>query len=330
MAVQWDRVGKGGLIGCGVLAGGVVLVSIALAVALVVGIRSIDWNFDFDLGGDDPDPALTAAVEACDVAKVESELEKGGRLFDGGRFELFGDEGVTIESALGCGPEMATLLTRYVVENDGGDPVLQAAVRTRSPEILAAVVAAGADLDAVDDAGDSPLLTAVTIGDRAMVELLLLAGADPAVDNEAGHTPLFRAVAFDRSDLVDALLAGGASTEAAAAVTDRDVLTLGLALAGEELEAGETVDTRPELFDRIDLLLEPLGARLDPGAQWAVDDVTPLYLAVAVSGDEVVSALLAAGADPGVGAGPNRHLPADAADLLGRTEVAALIRAAGG
>ena len=83
-------------------------------------------------------PSWSAAIGACDADAVEAELEKGRDQFDGGAFELNGRSGPTMEAAIGCGPEMTALLTRYSVGNDGGDAVLQAAVATRRPELAAA------------------------------------------------------------------------------------------------------------------------------------------------------------------------------------------------
>jgi hypothetical protein len=283
-----------------------------------------------DGGGLSP---LQEAVAACDVAGVEDELEKGGRQFEGGRFVLFGDGEPSLDSALACGAEMATLLATYVVENEGGDPVLQAAVRTRDPAIVTAVLDAGADVDAIDDAGDTALLQAASVGDEAIVRLLLQAGADPDIAADSGHTPLFRAVAADAGGIVEALLGAGADPGAQVDVSSLDILAIAVQQATQEVAEGDGAVEWP-----IDEVLAVLGPELGlPPGTTASDspgiiNVSTLYLAVALSGDEVVLALLDAGADPTAvsGPGPYHHLPAEAADALGRTELAERIRAAGG
>ncbi|KDQ15850.1 hypothetical protein BOTBODRAFT_130558, partial [Botryobasidium botryosum FD-172 SS1] len=57
------------------------------------------------------------------------------------------------------------------------------------PEIMQALLAAGAQLDAQDDCGDTPLSIAYRYGLSFCVEFLLIAGADPALCGELGHCP---------------------------------------------------------------------------------------------------------------------------------------------
>ena len=294
---------------------------IALLVMLMVGLALVAPSCEFSLSQPDPNPTLTAAIDACDVASVEAEIEKGGRPFIDGEFNLY-EDGPDLTEALACGPAMATLLVAYAVENGGGDSIVQAAMGTGKPEIVTAALDAGVDVDARDDAGDTALLDAVTSGDGAMLGLLLDRGADPDLPNDAGQTPLFRAIGLDRPLVVARLLAAGASPNTAATVTAFDIL------GAETLRSGADDDpaTNP-VQDAIRTLRPALGySATSPSSDLTL--ITPLYLAVAVSSDEVVTALLDARANPPVGSGPSGHQPADAAELLGRTELAARIRAA--
>ncbi|KAF7954219.1 hypothetical protein EAE96_005348 [Botrytis aclada] len=86
--------------------------------------------------------------------------------------------------------------------------------RAAAKEILDALLAAGADLEARDSNGDTPLL--LTVSDsheycQVALELLLLAGANPCVENSDGGTLLHRACkTVSSTDLASQLLAFGA------------------------------------------------------------------------------------------------------------------------
>lgn len=66
---------------------------------------------------------------------------------------------------------------------------LHAAAAGRSPAIVGALLAAGADPNGVQQDGLRPLHAAAQNGDTTMVGLLVGAGADPALTNDAGETP---------------------------------------------------------------------------------------------------------------------------------------------
>lgn len=320
---RWAIVGIGGLFATMFASGLVLLVVIAIGLA----IAAPSCEFELFAYDDDRNPELERAIRDCDVAGVEAELVKGADQFDGGSFELFDHGGPTLESAIACGPEMAAVLTRFAVGNDGGDVMVQVAAETGDPALVAAVLDAGGDIDGQDDAGDTALLDAVTVNDGAMVDLLLDHGADPDVANDGSHTPLLRAVGFDRPLLVARLLAAGANPDIPATITRSDIVLAG----GGFLDAqGNAVPDDQLPGNRVLDVLGPELGFLSGDSVQSIPSVTPLYVAVAVSTDDVVAALLDAGADPTVGSGATDHLPADAADLLGRTELAARIRAAGG
>jgi hypothetical protein len=324
---MWNRVPRWVRVAIAAI-GGVLATFFGLALALMALAAFAFQGCEFELSTDDDEnPELERAIATCDVDAVEAELVKGADQFDGGAFELFGREAPTMEAAISCGPEMAALLTRYAVGNDGGDVVLQAAVDTGDRDLVTVVLDEGADIDGQDDAGDTALLDAVTGGDGAMVDLLLTRGADPNVANEAGHTPLLRAVGFDRAGFVTRLLAAGADPDLPATVTRSDIVLAGGGFADAN---GNLVDTDDLPGNQVLEALAPALGYLGGNGLQEIGPVTPLYVAVAVSTDEVAIALLDAGADPTIGAGPSAHLPADAADLLGRPELAARIRASGG
>ena len=55
--------------------------------------------------------------------------------------------------------------------------------------VIAALLAMGAEVDAVDDEGQTALHYAATVESAASCRLLLEAGADPEVEDDDGDTP---------------------------------------------------------------------------------------------------------------------------------------------
>ena len=75
-------------------------------------------------------------------------------------------------------------------DKDGATPLHLAARYGRTPDIVAALVKAGADLAAENRQGNTPLHAAAEFGKApSMIEALLDAGADPAAKNGAGQSP---------------------------------------------------------------------------------------------------------------------------------------------
>jgi hypothetical protein len=100
-----------------------------------------------------------------------------------------------------------------------GKSVLSYAVYLKQPDIIAALLAAGADLNApseLSDAGDPapPIFLAIQSGDLAVVQQLVAAGANVNALDKQGSTPLHRAVLAQppefAGDLAATLLRAGA------------------------------------------------------------------------------------------------------------------------
>jgi hypothetical protein len=75
----------------------------------------------------------------------------------------------------------------YIDGNGDNTPLHRA---TGSPELVEALIQAGADVNAPNDAGDTPLHWAVRLEDLASVVLLLDAGANPESTNKSGEKPI--------------------------------------------------------------------------------------------------------------------------------------------
>jgi ankyrin repeat protein len=104
-----------------------------------------------------------------------------------------------------------------------GKSVLSYAVYLKQPEIIAALIAKGADVNAPSEAGDggnpaSPLFMAIKAGDLAVVQQLIAAGANVNALDGKGSTPLHRAVLVQPAEyatsLVTTLLRAGADANA--------------------------------------------------------------------------------------------------------------------
>eukprot|EP00753_Platysulcus_tardus_P013122 PLAT3624.2.p1 GENE.PLAT3624.2~~PLAT3624.2.p1 ORF type:complete len:435 (-),score=69.56 PLAT3624.2:100-1404(-) len=80
----------------------------------------------------------------------------------------------------------------------------------RSGSVVEALLAAGADINAVDKNGCSPLLAASFRGHVAAVEALLSAGADVNLGDVALRSPLFNAAWRGHQTVVEALIAAAA------------------------------------------------------------------------------------------------------------------------
>ena len=83
---------------------------------------------------------------------------------------------------------------RFTVLPRGGWTALMYAARQDSREAVAALAAAGADLDATDPDGTTALTLALINSNYELAAQLLDAGADPNVADATGMTPLYAAV----------------------------------------------------------------------------------------------------------------------------------------
>ncbi|HEV2614524.1 MAG TPA: ankyrin repeat domain-containing protein [Gammaproteobacteria bacterium] len=83
------------------------------------------------------------------------------------------------------------------------------AVRSKSPsvELIAALIKAGADPNAVDKDGNTPLHSACASGKSEMAEALLNNGAERNAQDRSGRTPFYRAVEAGQGELANKLLA---------------------------------------------------------------------------------------------------------------------------
>jgi cytohesin len=191
-------------------------------------------------------------------------------------------------------------------------------IRTRAPEVVALLAAAGADVAAVDHTGSSALYEAIREGHAEAVRALLAAGADPNERRSGGLSLLHRAVTRGDAAILELLTEAGADLDAR---DDRDLTPLELlrqearmARHAEALLAWKASLNRSGRVDgRVDAMITAAGAgRTEEvlalaregadvngkGDQPGRFGTTPLYAAAAEGQVETVRALLAVGARP--------------------------------
>lgn len=95
----------------------------------------------------------------------------------------------------------------------GGRPALHFALIQNNKEMVSAMIAKGADINAADASGSTPLMIAAynDAGDPSIVEGLLLLGADPNHKNNKGETALTWALRRGYTPVVEVLKKAGAS-----------------------------------------------------------------------------------------------------------------------
>ena len=186
---------------------------------------------------------------------------------------------------------------------------LHAALDARKARAVERLLEDGADADERSEHGWTPLHVAAVRGDAAMTALLLRRGADPKATAPDGADPLILAAYSGNVEVLDRLVDAGAdvTTHGGAAMAKalwrdhaavvRRLLDHGAPADHVDPGLGNTLLETALSLGRFSLV-EPLvaaGARPD-GAGFT----RPLTHAVAKDRPDLVDALLAAGADPGV------------------------------
>jgi ankyrin repeat protein len=167
-----------------------------------------------------------------------------------------------------------------------GTTALHWAIEENRADIVQALVAAGANVNAANNLSMTPLAVALTGGNSLMTELLLKAGANPRVPVPELGTPLLAAGRMGDTTVIKALLKAGVDVDEMEPASGQTALMLA-ASEGHE-EAVKTL----------------LAAGADVKKRSAREE-TALFFAVRKGSVGVVDALLAAGADVNERAGSN-------------------------
>ena len=108
----------------------------------------------------------------------------------------------------------------------GGITALHIASQAGHAQVVAALIAAGADANTLTSTGATAVMLAARAGSTETVTRLVETGADVNAKEKAfGQTALMIAAGLDRADVVRLLLARGADWKAASSVADLKALT---------------------------------------------------------------------------------------------------------
>ena len=164
---------------------------------------------------------LFQAIRAADTAEVE-------RLATVPELNAPGEGGVTplmLAANLGRGDAVALLLAAgadaNAADERGYTALFHACYNAEEdrghPEVVRALLEAGADKEARIGFGVRPLMYAAGQGEAAVVRVLLEAGADPLARNEVGRTALMMVKDRDYVDVINILHEAEAALELAGA-----------------------------------------------------------------------------------------------------------------
>ncbi len=202
-----------------------------------------------------------------------------------------------------------------------GTTALYGAAQREDAELIAALLTAGANVDAANRYGVRPLAIACMRGNAEIVSALLEAGADPNAALAGGETPLMTAARTGRVEAVAALVAHGADVDAKEAAGQTALMWAAaeghVAVVRALIEAGADFRTpletgfTPLLFavreGRADVALALIAAGVDVNEAARPKrgplgglgrGVSPLVLALENGHFELAVRLLEAGADP--------------------------------
>ncbi|PYR12714.1 MAG: hypothetical protein DMG00_08350 [Acidobacteria bacterium] len=182
-------------------------------------------------------------------------------------------------------------------EPRGHQTALMWAAAEGHADVVAGLIDLGATVDAASKAGFTPLVFAVIKDDAASIRTLLERGANPNLALPSGATPIIVAMQYRHTVAALAVLESGADI----GVRDRAGNTI-LHLAsqvGDLKLVGALLAKHADPNARTPKSMAPAGARGGgPGRGGAIGEQTPLMLAARSDHEEVMRALVAAGADP--------------------------------
>jgi ankyrin repeat protein len=183
-------------------------------------------------------------------------------------------------------------------EPRGGQTALMWAAAESHADVVAGLVEMGANVNAASRAGFTPLVFATTRGDVPSIKTLLKAGANPSVVLASGARPLIVAMSYGHTAAALALLEGGAE------IGSRDRAgntTLHLAAQGGDMSLVRALIAKgADPNARTPKSMAPAGARGGGGGGrgGVAGEQTPLMMAARADHEDVMRALVAAGADP--------------------------------
>jgi len=277
--------------------------STALAWAIHLGERRmaealLDSGANVNTADEYGETPVTLAAANGDAGLVQRLVAAGG---DVRAARWNGETAVMIAAGAGSLDAVRQLVLHGAEVNApeprGGQTALMWAAAEGHSDVVAGLVEMGANVDAASKAGFTPLVFAVIKDDVASIRTLLMAGANPNVALLSGARPIIVAMQYRHTAAALMLLEGGADING----RDRGGNTM-LHLAAQ---AGD-----------MNLVRALLAKRADPNARTpksmapaarggggfgrggVAGEQTPLLMAARADHEDVMRALVAAGADP--------------------------------
>ncbi len=221
-----------------------------------------------------------AALVAASAARAESPP-----LIDAARYQ----DAVLLQTLLrdGIDPDLR--------QADGASAI-HWAVYHENVDALAALIAADADVNAVNRLGASPLYLAAKSGNADLIEQLIEADANPNITMPMGETPIMTAARAGSARGVELMLRAGADVNASEQSREQTALMWATAqghvdVARALIEAGADLEARSKLRARLMYADATNGGAFDQGITEQLGGFTALLFA-ARSGDVEMARLL--------------------------------------
>lgn len=151
----------------------------------------------------------TSAVAVQRKSVVDSIGQINVDLFEAAR----NDDADLVKSLLlrGADKDCRTLLDQWEATPAGDTPLIQA-IKQNAYRAARVMIAAGADLDAVNSFGQTAILWAARSGDASLIQLLLDSGANPNIVGHTLESPLHNAALGGNFEVAKILLNSGADS----------------------------------------------------------------------------------------------------------------------
>ena len=279
--------------------------STALAWAVHLGERRmaealLDSGAKVNTADEYGETPVTLAAANGDAGLVERLVAAGGNARDA---RWNGETAVMIAAGAGSLDAVRQLVQHgadvNLAEPRGGQTALMWAAAEGHSDVVAGLVGMGANVDAASGTGFTPLVFAAIRNDVASIKTLLDAGANPNIVLLSRANAIIVAMQYRHTASALMLLEGGADIN----VRDRAGNTP-LHLAAQEGDmnlVGALLARRADPNARTPKSMAPAGARGGgPGRGAIAGEQTPLMMAARGDHEDVMRALVAAGADPGL------------------------------
>jgi uncharacterized protein len=275
----------------------------ALAWAVYLGERAmanalLDAGARADTTDEYGETPVTLAAANGDAALLTRLLAAGGNARSA---RWNGETAVMIAAGAGSLDAVRELIRHGADANaseprGGQTPLMWAAAEGHS-DVVAGLVEMGANVNAASRSGFTPLVFAAVKDDVTSIRTLLRAGANPNAALMSGATPIIVALQYRHSTAALALLEGGADIN----VRDRaGSTTLHLAAQTGDMDLVRALlDKGADPNARTPKSTAPAGARGGGGSgRGTAGEQTPLMVAARADRENVMRALVAAGANP--------------------------------